>query len=157
MSNYNREKAVEYAHTWAFGRNPQYLDFSSLGGDCANFASQCLYAGTGVMNYTPVMGWYYKNSNDRTPSWTGVQYLQDFLLGAKTPGPKAVRQSLVQMEPGDIVQLATNQGQFYHTLVVVENRGDGGGGLLVACHTYDSDYRPLSTYEYDQAIFMHIV
>ena len=41
---YNRRSAVEYAHTWAYGRNPAYFDYQRLGGDCTNFASQCLYA-----------------------------------------------------------------------------------------------------------------
>ncbi|MFV0314907.1 MAG: hypothetical protein ACK5I7_07350, partial [Anaerotignum sp.] len=25
--NYNRERAVSYAHQWAFGRNPHYYNF----------------------------------------------------------------------------------------------------------------------------------
>jgi len=33
---YNRVKAVEYAHKWAFGRNPKYFNFDKLGGDCTN-------------------------------------------------------------------------------------------------------------------------
>ena len=56
---YNRANAVAYAKKWAYGRNPKYYDFSDLGGDCTNFASQCIYAGSGVMNYTPTYGWYY--------------------------------------------------------------------------------------------------
>ena len=42
---YDRSAAVTYAHRWAFGRNPRYYNFDELGGDCTNFASQCLYAG----------------------------------------------------------------------------------------------------------------
>ena len=45
---YDRQKAVAYARRWALGRNPAYFDFQDLGGDCTNFASQCLYAGAGV-------------------------------------------------------------------------------------------------------------
>ena len=71
--NYNRQAAVSYARKWAFRRNPNYYDFENLGGDCTNFASQCIYAGAGVMNYTPVFGWFYKSANDRTASWTGVE------------------------------------------------------------------------------------
>ena len=52
---YNRENAVAYAKKWAYGRNPKYYDFSDLGGDCTNFASQCIYAGSGIMNYTPTL------------------------------------------------------------------------------------------------------
>ena len=48
---YNRKKAVEYALKWALDRNPRYLDYDDLGGDCTNFISQCLYAGIEEMNY----------------------------------------------------------------------------------------------------------
>ena len=65
---YDRAKAVAYAHEWAYGRNPRFYDFSNIGGDCTNFASQCLYAGSGVMNYSPTNGWYYINLNSRSPS-----------------------------------------------------------------------------------------
>ena len=76
---YDRRSAVAYAREWAFRRNPRFLDFSEIGGDCTNFVSQCLYAGSGVMNFTPVFGWYYLSSSNRTASWTGVEYLYNFL------------------------------------------------------------------------------
>ena len=55
---YDRQAAASYAKEWAFGRNPKYYNFNNLGGDCTNFASQCIYAGAGVMNFTPTFGWY---------------------------------------------------------------------------------------------------
>ena len=67
---YDRAKAVAYAERWALSRNPRYYDFEDIGGDCTNFASQCIYAGAGVMNWTPVTGWYYIDASRRTPSWT---------------------------------------------------------------------------------------
>lgn len=36
---YDREAAVAYAHRWAMGRNPAYLDFHGIGGDCTNVGS----------------------------------------------------------------------------------------------------------------------
>ena len=57
---YNRKAALNYALKWALGRNPNFYDYSELGGDCANFASQVLLAGGAVMNYQPVLGWYYR-------------------------------------------------------------------------------------------------
>ena len=50
---YDRAAAVAYAHRWAYGRNPRYYDFENIGGDCTNFASQVLFAGSGVQNHTP--------------------------------------------------------------------------------------------------------
>ena len=43
--DYNRRAAVAYARRWAFARNPKYYNFDKLGGDCTNFASQCIYGG----------------------------------------------------------------------------------------------------------------
>ena len=70
---YNRIEAVIYAHRWAYSCNPAFYDFEEIGGDCTNYASQCIYAGTGVMNFTPTFGWYYIDTNDRSPSWRGVE------------------------------------------------------------------------------------
>ena len=42
---YDRNKAYAYAKKYAFNYNPNYADYNSLGGDCANFVSQCLIAG----------------------------------------------------------------------------------------------------------------
>ena len=84
---YQRQKAVEYARKWALARNPAYYDFSDLGGDCTNFASQAVYAGSGVMNFTPAFGWFYRTANDRTPSWTGVEFFLQFLFRKPQRGP----------------------------------------------------------------------
>lgn len=48
---YNREKALEYAKKWAYKRNPKYYNFDLVGGDCTSFASQCIFAGSNIMNY----------------------------------------------------------------------------------------------------------
>ena len=76
---YDRKAAVRYAHQGAFSRNPAFYDYEELGGDCTNFASQCVFAGAGVMNFTPTYGWFYRGPDDRTPSWTGVPFFYDFL------------------------------------------------------------------------------
>ena len=57
VKEYNREKAVEYAIKWAYKRNPKYYNFDSVGGDCTSFISQCIYAGSGIMNYKKHIGW----------------------------------------------------------------------------------------------------
>ena len=71
---YNREKAVEYAHKWAFERNPAYYNFEGIGGDCTNFISQCIHAGGAPMNYTKDVGWYYSSPNNRSAAWSSVHY-----------------------------------------------------------------------------------
>lgn len=149
---YDRAAAVAYARRWALSRNPAFYDFEELGGDCTNFASQCVYAGSGVMNYTPVFGWYYISPNDRTPSWSGVEYLYNFLVNNQSVGPFAREVSRYEAQPGDLVQLGRANGDFYHTPVIVATAPT----ILVAAHTYDALDRPLSTYNYYTARFLHI-
>ena len=71
MPFYNRERAVAYAHRWAFSRNPAYYNFDAIGGDCTNFVSQGLFAGSGRMHYRKVYGWYYNDLNERAPGHLG--------------------------------------------------------------------------------------
>ncbi|MGN0172545.1 MAG: amidase domain-containing protein [Acutalibacteraceae bacterium] len=149
---YNREAAVAYARRWALGRNPAYYDFQNLGGDCTNFASQCIYAGAGVMNYTPETGWFYRSAGDRTPSWTGVEFLYAFLVSNRSVGPYARIVPQAEAQPGDIVQLGNADGDFYHSPVITAV----SPVILVAAHTFDARDRPLATYQYDRARFLHI-
>lgn len=51
---YDRQAAVSYARRWALDRNPAFYDFDRIGGDCTNFTSQSIHAGSKIMNYTPV-------------------------------------------------------------------------------------------------------
>lgn len=156
---YNREKAVQYAHKWAYARNPAYLDFEKLGGDCTNFASQCIYAGSGMMNYTPVYGWYYISSYNRTASWTGVNYLYDFLVNNKGPGPFAEVTDVSDAQPGDIAQLSFSDGRVFDHSPVIVSAGNppGRDGILVAAHTYDTDYYRLMEFEPVYIRYLHII
>lgn len=158
LSPYDRAAAVAYAHRWAFGRNPRYYDFDDLGGDCTNFASQCLYAGAGIMNYTPTFGWYYISVNARAPSWTGVEYLYRFLVRAgESVGPAAEEASPSALEPGDIVQLSFDGETWQHSPVVVAaNAARSPENILVAAHSFDADDRPLASYTYQKARYLHI-
>lgn len=149
---YDRNVAVAYARRWALSRNPAYYNFDPVGGDCTNFTSQSIYAGAKVMNFTPVMGWYYRSSYDRTPSWSGVEYLYNFLVNNKSVGPYAHVVSQSEAMPGDIVQLGRRNGGFYHSPIITAV----SPVILVAAHTYDALDRPLASYVYDVARFVHI-
>lgn len=155
---YDRRAAVAYANRWAYFRNPNFLDFSELGGDCTNFASQCLLAGGAVMNYTPTFGWYYIDADNRAPAWTGVEYLYNFLTTNKDVGPYATDTSILAMQPGDLVQLELDKGRFQHTPVITEIRGlvPTMNTIYVAAHSQDANCRPLSSYAIKRVRFLHI-
>ena len=149
---YDRSAAVAYARRWALNRNPAYYNFDKIGGDCTNFTSQCIYAGAKIMNYKPITGWYYRSSYDRTASWSGVQYLYNFLVNNLSVGPHAHVVPQNEAMPGDIVQLGTNSGHFYHSPVITAVTPT----ILVAAHSDDALDRPLSSYVYETARFLHI-
>ncbi len=157
--DYDRKAAVAYARKWAFARNPRYYNFNQLGGDCTNYASQCLFAGAPFMNFTPDLGWYYRSLNDRAAAWTGVEYFYNFLIGnlkgvGDGRGPFGEQTDVGELEVGDFVQFGRKTGDFYHTPVIV---GFQGKIPLLAAHSYDAFARPLYTYRFDRIRGIHVL
>lgn len=159
IKQYQRADAVAYAHTWALSRNPNYYDFHDIGGDCTNFISQCLYAGSHVMNYTPTFGWYYINVNRRSPSWSGVNYLYNFLIKNNSKAVFAEEVPISEVMLGDVIQLAKVNLGFYHSLLVTKIDGEQPSidTISISTHTLDSLDRPLNTYQYDTLRCLHIL
>ena len=149
IKEYDRKKTEEYARKWALSRNPRYYNFDSVGGDCTSFASQCIYAGSTTMNYAKDLGWYYINGNNKSPSWSGVEYLYQFLINNKGNGPQAIETTQNKIELGDIAQLSFDGEKFGHTLVIVkiENKYTLQG-IKIASHTFDSLEKSISEYSF---------
>ena len=136
---YNREKVVEYAKKWAYDRNPQYYDFDNVGGDCTSFASQCIYVGAKVMNYSKQNGWYYISGNNKSPSWSGVEILYNFLTQNKSVGPYGYDVEQNKIELGDIAQLSFDGNKFSHSLVIVKIQDKKDlNQIFISSHTFDS-------------------
>ena len=143
---------LEYAKKWVFNGNPDFYDFTELGGDCTNFISQCLYAGGAVMNYTPDLGWYYISLSDRAAAWTSVQFFHDFMVTNKSAGPYGEEVPLRYAAVGDVVQLGTDDS-FYHSLLVT---GIADGVPYVTARTRNVLNVPLYSYNYRYARCIHI-
>ena len=116
---YNRLRAVEYARRWALSRNPLFPDYTGRGGDCTNFVSQAIYAGSCQMNFTVDFGWYYISPENRAPAWSGVEFMYDFLTGDPIftaenggIGPFGYETDAMGVVEGDVVQLADSSGDF---------------------------------------------
>ena len=130
-----------------------------MGGGRTSFASQGLYAGIGVMDYTPEYGWYYLDANNKAPAWSGVEFFYRYLTnGQLRPGPYAVETGLDLLLPGDFVQFSPQGGAFTHTAIVVQvgNRPTLRN-TLVAAHSYDVDRKPLSNYMFQAIRYLHIL
>lgn len=153
---YQRNKAVEYAEKWAYRRNPEYYNYDSIGGDCTNFVSQCIYAGSNVMNYNKY-GWYYINSNDKSASWTGVEYLYKFLVTNKGVGPFGKEVEIENIEIGDIAQLSFDGRKFSHSLLIIDKEEIPNiNTTLVATHTFDSFGRSIASYNFVKIRYINI-
>lgn len=150
---YQRERAVAYAERYAFSQNPLFGNFRGIGGNCTNFVSQAIYAAGCTMNFTPTFGWYYVSLNDRSPSWTGVDYFYSFMTTNEGVGPFGKEIAPDMSEIGDVIQLGREADGYYHTLLIV---GYSGDDPLVAAQTDDAFRRPLSTYTYDYSRFIKI-
>ena len=150
---YDRMRAVEYARRWALQRNPLFTDFTGQGGNCTNFVSQAVLAGSCVMNFTPTFGWYFISSSDRSPSWTGVEFFYNFMVTNQGVGPFMREVSRREVMIGDVIQLANEDGDFYHTLMIT---GFEGADILVSAQSDDALDRRLSTYNYASLRFLHV-
>ncbi len=157
---YNRETALSYATKWALSRNPKFYDYSKIGGDCTNFASQVLWAGGANMNYDPVQGWYYIDPNQKSPSWTGVNFLYLFLVSNRTVGPFGIETNPANVKVGDLIQLSyKGGGDFNHTLVITKFEPPFNmEHIYVSTHTIDRyNVNLVQTYSWKQIRFIHIL
>ena len=145
---YAPSSAIAYAHRFAHSRNPAYANFDKLGGDCTNFISQCLHAGGLPLDYQKDTGWYFNSLNDRAAAWSGVNFLYKWLMRKNY----AIETSKEKTALGSVIQLSFDGLTFAHSLLVVETKP----AILIATHTLDGDNRPLSSYNFLKARYLHI-
>ncbi|AGC68171.1 hypothetical protein Cst_c11750 [Thermoclostridium stercorarium subsp. stercorarium DSM 8532] len=141
--NKRRIKAVEYADLYCgasdneeyyFRYNTEYKNYNSLGGDCANFASQVLYEGGFKKN----AAWNYDKDGSR--AWVNAQGFKDYLLYSGRGSliihgtyDKVLKLSY-KLLPGDIIAYE-KKGKVVHISVVTG--ADSRGYTLVNCHNTD--------------------
>ena len=125
---YNSANAVSYALEYTESPNPEFYQISDWMGNCANFVSQCIWAGLHGDNElsTIIEGKYMNNiwfagAGGGSPAWENVEYQWDYaIVGLKPAFPPNVNSLL----PGDIVQSRTvsieGNERFSHTLVLVD-------------------------------------
>lgn len=130
-----------------------------MGGDCTNFASQVINAGGAPMDSTGNYLWYYYGYNSRSPSWTGVNELYDYLVGNTYTGTVGSLTSDAYVEKGDIIQLDfEGDDDFDHSPVVVNKRKNRSGGIdiWIAAHSVDRYNYPLASYDWEDIRFISI-
>ncbi|BFH14467.1 amidase domain-containing protein [Paenibacillus melissococcoides] len=154
---YNRQKAVAYANkyagtAWGAGNkhryNPKYRDYTGLGGDCTNFASQCIGDPEEGGGLKMRGGWHYFLFNGGSQTWVQTDAFKNFLLhsgygkmiakGKFTdivkPSERHPAGAIAKLQPGDLIGYDFN-GDVDHFSVVVGF--DDFGYPLVNSHTAD--------------------
>jgi hypothetical protein len=154
---YNREAAVRYARqfcgaAWGCGNggryNPEYRDYTDIGGDCTNFTSQVLHAGGLPMTSV----WYYRRGAGGSRAWVQTEALVNYLLASgrarllargrypavMTPDSTG-RRPIDRLEPGDVIGYQ-EKGRIVH-LAPVTGR-DFRGYVVVNSHTADRNMVP---------------
>ncbi|MDR0433749.1 MAG: amidase domain-containing protein [Gracilibacteraceae bacterium] len=156
---YNREAAKAYADAWVGQRNKQWTDYSSLGGNCQNYLSQCLLAGGAPMDTSGGAVWYWRADSRRAPSWTAVTYFLDYARRNTGPGLAALADApYYSGEIGDAILLGDESG-WRHIVVVTALVRDGEGRVidyLVHSNTVEWKYFPVSAYPYTRQMLIHI-
>ena len=166
---YDREKAVEYAEEWYNKRNPDYLQYDLYGGNCQNFASQCIHAGGMDMDikgtYTCQWKFYGKDLNyrqapvGRSYSWIGVDEFHTYAVYNRRDGLMTQPDiALGYAQKGDVIQVGA-YNKWHHSLVVTDIVADADGNqtdILLASNTADRWNYPLSAYIYTYPRLIHI-
>ena len=163
LDTYDRKAAVTYALEWAEKFNPDYPNFSTTVGDCANFISQCLLAGGFEMNdywfchhrenyfnpralYKPDLNW------NHTDAWSAAEEQYEYLKNSNIVSEEVVITSVDQITDatnnseinvGYIMYLKFDQDRPHHATIISKI---GDGMVYFAAHTDSYDAKPLSQF-----------
>jgi len=145
-----RQNAVKYADRYCgaaseerhgYRYNNKYRNYNSLGGDCANFASQILHEGGEFRkNYT----WNY-DSKGATRAWINAEGFKNYMLYSGRASLIAcgkyekVYKASYKLLPGDFIAYE-KKGDIIHISVVTG--ADSKGYSLVSCHNTDRNRAP---------------
>jgi hypothetical protein len=175
---FNREKAVEYANkyagaAWGAGNNhlynKKYKDYTYLGGDCTNFASQVIGDKEEGGGLSMGRGWHYYSGQGGSVAWVQTDALKNFLLysgygrlvgrgyyqNVVKPTGKYPQGAVGELQPGDLIGYEMN-GDVDHFSVIVGK--DDNGYPLVNSHTGDRYRVPwdIGWDKYTKFVLIHI-
>lgn len=159
---YDRVGARNYAATWVEGFNPNFYNYTDVGGDCTNFVSQAIRQGgiafTGRA-FNPGYGsWYYYGKDvgywGRSRTWTHAHYFRQHFGDVNGTGAKRSYQmrkydatQLINSSvewgnlfnnagAGDVVQYTRkSDGQTIHSQIIHRKSTEDGRKISMAQHT----------------------
>jgi len=159
-TSYNSSDAVAYANKHWKNYNSNYPDWRDDGGDCANFVSQCLYAGGKAMKGTPgskseaenFANWFSSGSSCDTTkvssTWRGADAFR-WYWSSNSSAYKTFwsvdEESYDYGFVGDAVSLLNANGSAFHTLIII-GYNYYEKDFIVAAHSHETHTDLLSEY-----------
>lgn len=157
INKYDRNKAVAYALKYAKEKNPSFFDYTSQGGNCTNYISQCVYAGAPQMQIS-ANGWFYFSPSNTSISWANVEPFYDFITNNAGLGVFAKESPLEMCAIGDVIQLKfATKNVFSHALLISNITSLTPNGIFVCANTRDVKNVPLSFYRFEKLRLIHIL
>ena len=159
-NSYNRQNAISYSYKYIEDRNDYYLDYSNLGGNCANFASQSIHEGGVPMDIQGEYEWKYysdylnedNTKNGRSRSWVSTYYFYEYAKNNIGFGLCAeVDVNLFYADVGDIIHVGYKDDTKYsHTTLVskVIKKDNKVIDILVNSNTTNLKDYPVLAYVY---------
>ncbi len=130
-AGYDPAAAAAYAEKHWNNYNANYSNYNSIGGDCANFVSQCLFEGGLEMTD----GWYWKSYSNRSESWSYCPSMYTYFKGKGYE--IIINPSASDIVEGNPILYAWDGETWGHAAICV---GKNSSGVpIVAAH--NNDYR----------------
>lgn len=133
---YDGARAAEYAKTYTESANPIFYNAGDWQGNCANFTSQCIWAGFGGEGQNDLAkrgfmtGKWYGGAGGGSPAWENVEHFWQLATGAAGPRSEGIHGAVVgnisQLKPGGMIQTRglsreeDDEDGFGHSLLLVD-------------------------------------
>lgn len=148
---YYREEAVAYAMQYVGARNSEWPDYTGHGGNCQNYASQCLLAGGIPMDITGEAVW----------KWYGSEVAAFISYAIDNTGNGLVAEvdaAYYKREPGDLIHMGTEEGWRHTVMITGVIRNEKGEVLDYLVHSNTADIKefPASLYGYPKQMLTKI-
>lgn len=160
-TSYNANSAAAYAETYAINNNSLFATYSA---DCANFVSQCVWAGyigwnssmssATIQNYIAndykmVIGQgannWYMGPNQGHSNWIGISSFTSLVTNtSKTYGPNATIFNnnkhytdlpIILITPGKAIHMGTASSSYDHSAFIYASTGETLSNKLCAAHS----------------------
>lgn len=156
-ANYSYSNALSYAEKYYKNYNKNYPDWSSSGGDCANFVSQCLYAGGKAMKGIPgnsssaesFSNWFSSGTSQNTKNvsstWRGADAFKWYWMDHSESYKKFTAVDSTSWNygyTGDAISLLNSNGRAMHTMLIT---GYNNPDFILSAHTSSTNSASLKS------------